>query len=195
MTKVLGLMGSPRAGQHTDTMLQTLLHGATAAGAVTERLSVANLSIKPCQSCYACAKLGHCVVKDQMQHVYKKLAEADVIVLASPLYFFGLSAQLKALVDRCQVCWSRQNELQLPPLDPVKRRIGFFLASGGAPNRGGTNFDPAIAIAKVFFIALGAEYAGEMVIANTDTIALADRPEDLDKLHALGQSLVQEVLG
>jgi len=112
-------------------MLQALLEGAATAGAETEQLSVASLSIKPCQSCYACAKLGQCVIKDEMQQVYVRLAEADVIVLASPLYFFGLSAQVKALVDRCQLYWSRQNALQLPPLEPVKPRLGLFLASGG----------------------------------------------------------------
>ncbi len=193
MTKVLGLMGSPRKGQHTDAMLQALLAGATATGAETEQVPVANLGIKPCQSCYACAKLGHCVIKDEMQAVYSKLAEADVIVLASPLYFFGLSAQLKALVDRCQVYWSRQNELKLPPLEPQKRRLGFFLASGGAPNKNGTNFDPAIAIAKVFFMALGVEYAGEMIIANTDKVRIADSPDELSKLQAKGRSLVEQV--
>lgn len=193
MSKVLGLLGSPRRDQNTDSLLAASLAGAKAAGADCLQLHIADLAIAPCFSCYACARTGHCLVDDEMQAVYDQMAQADVILLASPLYFSGVSAQMKALIDRCQVGWSRQNALQLPALTPEQRRLGAFLCTGGAPNRGGNNFLPAIATAKLCFQALQVEYRGDLVAADTDRSQVADRPELLAEARALGARLVQEV--
>lgn len=191
MPKVLGLMGSPRRECHTDELLEACLTGTRSAGATTEKLYIDSLAISPCSSCYACARLGHCVVDDDMQVVYSQLAESDIILLASPLYFFGISAQLKALIDRGQVFWSRQNKLGLPALLPEKQRVGAFLCTGGAPNRSGNNFAPAVSTAKVFFQALQVQFVAELAAADTDQNAVKDRPELLKEARALGERLVK----
>lgn len=193
MTRVLGLLGSPRLGRNTDTLLDACLAGAAAAGAETSKLAVANLTIKPCLSCYACARTGECAVKgDEMQSVYAELARADVILLASPLYFGGVSAQLKAVIDRAQLFWSRQNDLKLPALLPSKRRLGALICTGGAPNRSGNNFLPAIATAKLWFQALEVEWQGELAAANTDRLPVPDRTDLLEQGKQLGVRLMQE---
>lgn len=193
MIRVLGLLGSPRLGRNTDTLLDACLAGAEAAGAETNKLAVASLAVKPCLSCYACARTGECAVKgDEMQSVYAELALADVILLASPLYFGGVSAQLKAVIDRAQLFWSRQNDLKLPALVPSKRRLGALVCTGGAPNRAGNNFMPAIATAKLWFQALEVEWQGELTVANTDHLPVSDRAELLEQGRQLGSRLVQE---
>ncbi len=194
MIRVVGLLGSPRVGRNTDTLLAACLAGAAAAGAQTTKLAVASLAIKPCLSCYACARTGECAVKgDEMSTVYAELAQADIILLASPLYFGGVSAQLKAVIDRAQLFWSRQNDLKLPALLPSKQRLGALICTGGAPNRAGNNFLPAIATAKLWFQALEVEWQGEFTAANTDRQPVSDRTDLLEQGSQLGAKLVQKV--
>lgn len=130
-----------------------------------------------------------------MQSVYSELAQADIILLASPLYFAGVSAQLKAVIDRAQLFWSRQNDLHLPALLPSKPRLGALVCTGGAPNRAGNNFAPAVATAKLWFQALEVAWQGELTAANTDRAPVSDRADLLEQAKQLGASLVQEVAG
>ncbi len=107
--KTLGIAGSPRRGGNTEMLLDRFLAGAESAGAAVEKVVAARLKIAGCVACDGCWEDGHCVVQDDFQAVYEKLVAADVIVLAAPLYFWSLPAQLKALIDRAvsvgaQVC-------------------------------------------------------------------------------------------
>lgn len=100
--KVVGLAGSPRVGGNSDLLLDQWLAGAKSSGADVEKVYLDRLSINPCRACSACRRPGApgCVVKDDMQSLYDKLVAADVWVLATPVYFWGPSAQLKLVVDR-----------------------------------------------------------------------------------------------
>lgn len=191
MKRAFAVLGSPRSESQTGIALQALLSGVRRAGGATELYSLRGKTVSPCLSCYACAKTGLCHLQDNMQDIYAEFAKADVIILASPLYFLGLSAQLKAVVDRGQVCFCRSQDLNLDPLEPVKTRKGFFLATGGAPNRPGNNFDPAVATVKLFFSALKAEYAGEYLIADTDDSPVETRTALLKELEQIGYDLIE----
>lgn len=100
--KILVINGSPKAIGNTGILVAHFIQGAQEAGHVTTRLDVGSLNIKPCMGCNACQKgLGSpCVQTDDMAMVYQTLKEADVVVIASPLYWMQFSAQLKALMDR-----------------------------------------------------------------------------------------------
>lgn len=100
MKKVIGFVGSPRKGGNTETLVAEVLRGAASVGAKTELVSLAKAKIAPCRACDGCRKGGRCQVEDEMQPLYDKLLEADVIVLGTPIYFWGPSAQAKAFVDR-----------------------------------------------------------------------------------------------
>ena len=98
--KVLGLVGSPRIGGNTEILVSEVLRGAEESGASVERIALNNLNISGCQGCDVCRKLKRCRLQDDMQPLYDKLLAADALVLGTPIYFWGPSAQLKAFVDR-----------------------------------------------------------------------------------------------
>ena len=98
--KVIGFVGSPRKGGNTETLVAEVLRGAASVGAETEQVSLAKARISPCRACDGCRRGKRCQLEDEMQPLYDKLLEADVIVLGTPIYFWGPSAQAKAFVDR-----------------------------------------------------------------------------------------------
>lgn len=101
--KVLVLLGSPRKKGNSAILADKIAKGARSAGARVETLFIHGMKISPCKSCYACQKPNSkgCSIKDDMQTVYKKLREADAWVIASPVYWFTMSAQTKLWMDRC----------------------------------------------------------------------------------------------
>lgn len=106
MKKVLILSGSPRKGGNSDLLCDELMRGAKEKGHDVEKIRVAEKKIGYCLGCYYCQKSGGvCAVKDDMAEVLQKMIDADVIVLSSPVYFYSIDAQLKAVIDRTVARW------------------------------------------------------------------------------------------
>lgn len=104
--KILILSGSPRKGGNSDLLCDEFMKGATEAGNIVEKINVAQKNIAPCKGCYYCKKSGgKCVTHDDMADILQKMIDADVIVLASPVYFYSVCAQLKAVIDRTVARW------------------------------------------------------------------------------------------
>lgn len=101
MSNIAVLIGSPRKGGNTDTLAHSFVDGAKKNHRV-EVISVANIKVNGCTGCNFCyADENHrCMQKDGMQEIYEKLADADIIVIATPIYFYGVSSQLKCVIDR-----------------------------------------------------------------------------------------------
>ncbi|MBN1613476.1 MAG: flavodoxin family protein [Deltaproteobacteria bacterium] len=101
--KVIVLMGSPRKKGNSAILAQQIVRGAEGAGAKVETVYLHGMKIAPCKSCYACQKRNSkgCAIKDDMQTLYKKLLKSDCWVIASPVYWFTMSAQVKLFLDRC----------------------------------------------------------------------------------------------
>ena len=99
---VLILSGSPRKGGNTELLVEAFVKGASQKHHV-EVVSVNDYKVNPCMGCNACfkSKDNTCAQKDDMPLIYEKMAHADMLVIASPVYFYGLSAQLKTVIDRC----------------------------------------------------------------------------------------------
>lgn len=97
---VLIISASPRKGGNSDTLCDQFAKGAQEVGNHVEKLRLAELHINYCSACYACKKLGHCVKQDDMAMVIDKMKASDVIVLATPVYFYTMNAQLKTVIDR-----------------------------------------------------------------------------------------------
>ena len=186
--KVLGLMGSPRTQSNTDLMLDRALEGAREAGAETEKVLVSKLEISPCLEIYACAKDGNCPIKDDMLPLYDKLVEVDHVILASPIFFYSITAQAKALVDRSQALWARKHGLGMYRDDERERRGGFI--SVGA-TRGEKLFDGAVLTVKYFFDAVNVKYFGDVLVRGIDDKAqIIQHPSALQHAFRLGQQLV-----
>ena len=188
--KVLGLFGSPRRGGNTEILLEEALKGAEREGAEIERLYLSALTITPCTECHGCDDTGACVILDEMQKIYPKLLEADIIILASPIFFYGVTAWAKALIDRSQALWAKRYLVKDPSMGKEgKRKKGFFISVGAT--KGQRVFEGAILTAKYFFDALNAEYAGELVFRGVDGKAeISKHPEALQQAREAGRRLV-----
>jgi len=189
--KVLGLFGSPRKGGNTELLLEEALKGAEREGAEVERLHLTDFTITPCKECHGCDQTGECVILDDMQKIYPKLLEADIIILASPIFFYGVTAWAKALIDRCQAFWSRKYLVKHPSLGKEgKKRKGFFISAGGT--KGKRVFEGAILTAKYFFDVLNADYVGELVFQEVDAQGdILKHPDAIQQAFEVGRKLVQ----
>lgn len=98
--KVLGIVCSPRKGGNTEALVEEALAGAKDLGAEIEMVSVADKNIAPCDGCESCVTTGKCKVEDDMQVLYSQLLEADGIIFGTPVYYWGMAAQAKIVVDR-----------------------------------------------------------------------------------------------
>lgn len=190
--KVLGMAGSPRHGGNTDLLLEQLMAGAANSGAQTETLEVAKMHIAPCLHCDGCLAEGKCVIDDEMQLVYPKLREADRLVIASPMFFMGLTAQTKAWIDRCQALWALKYVLKESiALNSAGERKGFFLSVGGT---GFSHlFDAAMPTIKSLFAVIDVKYAGALTFARVDQKgAITEHPTALADAFEAGKALVAD---
>ncbi len=98
--KILAISGSPHADGNTVTLLNQAIKGVQVEGGEGELFSVAGKTIQPCEGCGACSEKGICKIKDDMQPLIKKMLEADGIIFGTPVYFWDVTAQSKAIIDR-----------------------------------------------------------------------------------------------
>jgi arsenate reductase len=182
---ILGLQGSPRKKGNTNFLLTTFLQAAEQRGAATRIISVAESNILPCKEYVVCEKKGTCPIDDDMAgEIYGLLRQAEVVVLASPIFFYNMTSQLKALVDRCQVFWARKYRLKLS--DPLKAtRRGYLLSV--AATRGKTLFDGLQLTTKYFFDAIDARFDGSLVYRGMEG------PKDMANHPTVGEDVDQAV--
>ena len=186
--KVLGIMGSPRIKGNTDLLLEEALKGAKSQGAEVEKIVVDKLKISPCKEYLGCFKDGNCVIRDDMDDIYPKLLGAHVVIIASPMFFYGVSSQGKALIDRCQALWARKHILKQSL--PNSGRKGAFIAVGAT--KGKRLFEGAILTVKYFFEAIGVEYADELLIRGVDARGeIKEHPIALSDAFELGKRVIQ----
>lgn len=98
--KVLGIVGSPRRGGNTETLVDEVLNSAKEGGAVTTKVILNKLNILPCQACNTCGKIGKCIQEDDMKDILKHMRDSHTWVLGTPVYWWGPTAQFKAFLDR-----------------------------------------------------------------------------------------------
>jgi multimeric flavodoxin WrbA len=191
--KVLGLYGSPRREGNSEVLMKAFLQGAAETGAAVEEIFLREQKISPCMEIYHCFKDGTCPIKDDMRGVYDKLLEADVVALASPVFFYSVSAQAKAMIDRTQALWARRYVLKDD--FPGGNRQGVLLSTGAT--RGRLLFVGSRLVAKYFFDAINVRYAAELLVRGVDEKgAINGRPEVLEEARDLGRRLGRgEVMG
>jgi multimeric flavodoxin WrbA len=179
-------MGSPRIGGNTDLLLDEALKGAQSAGAETEKINVDRLKITACKEIYHCLEDGTCPLKDDMTGLYDKIIAADAIIIATPIFFYTVSAQLLAFISRCQALWSRKYVLKNMDI-PVKR--GAFIAVGAT--KGANLFEGPKLTISYFFKAINAEKKEELLIRSVDKKGeIKEHPDYLAQAFELGKRLV-----
>jgi multimeric flavodoxin WrbA len=164
---VLVFLGSPRKKGNSEILTNAMLEGVRQAGGSPEIIRLCDLEISPCISCGGCDKTGKCVVEDDMIPLLKKIIVTDKVILASPIYFYGITAQAKAFVDRTQALWNRKRLMQKSGewTDNPDRK-GFFISV--AATKGSKIFEGAILTMRYAFDAMGMEYAGDFLATGPD---------------------------
>ena len=189
--KVVGIVGSPRKGMNTDTLVTKVLEGAQSIGAETEKIYLNELEIKPCQACDKSPAPDYCFYKDVMETIYSTLETADALVIGTPAYYDSISSQLKLLIDRSN-CLSDMIRL---PDDKVifksrvaKKKKGVFIWVADSSR----NPEHALAMIKLWCKDANVELVETMIVTDSDRGEGARKREDLlHKAFELGTSLVQ----
>lgn len=190
---VLAIYGSPRRSGNSATLLGECLRGVANWTDNIDRVFLRDLEISPCLEIYACAKTGRCAIRDDFDLLVPKLEQADLVILASPIMFYAVSAHTKALMDRCQAFWVKRYWLK-EPINPDKlRRKGVFISVGAT--KGKRLFDGAILSARYFFDALDIEMAATLCFGGLDAAGdVLQHPEYLQQAYDLGVSLWDVVM-
>ena len=184
MTKVVGFVGSPRKGANTDVLVRAVLAGAAEAGAQTEAYYLNELDIKGCQACEACKERQHCVLEDDMQPLYKAIAEADAVVIGSPIYAAYLTGQTKLFLDR----WYAFFDRELISRMPKDKRFALIVTYG---DEGDDVYSAAIdSLTPIIQLTSPASIETLVFPGTKDKDSAARNPDILRRAHELGRRLV-----
>ena len=184
---ILGINGSPRIGGNTDILLDKALDGARVKGADIEKIILNTLKFSPCQECKNTRDDGICIIEDDMQLVYKKVKKADAIILASPLFFGSLTAQMKMMIDRFQCVWKAKYIYKKDIFE--KGRNGAFISVAASRRR--DFFNNAKSIVRNFFKVISVDYKEELFCQGVDEKGeILKHPEFLKKSFKLGKKIV-----
>ena len=157
--EIISVYGSPRRKGNTAILMKEAVRGARDAGAAVEEFVLRDLKISPCLEIYACKEQGECAIKDDFQMLRDKILSAKGLIIASPVFFYSVSAHTKIMMDRFQSLWVRKYWIDKMPYDQrVFKRKGLFISVGAT--QGKMLFDGVVLSMKYFFdtldMALGA---------------------------------------
>ena len=189
--KILAFNGSPRRGGNTQILLEEAVKGAKEQGAEVTVYNLNNLQLKPCQHCGGCDETGRCVIQDDMQSIHDAIRVSDRIIVASPIFFFSVSAQTKIVIDRCQAFWAEKYLRKRPiPPGPYGRK-GLLILVGGmkrdAKNKG---FECAEATTRSFFRTVNVQQHATLTFDSIDEKgAIREHPTALKEAYEKGKDL------
>ncbi|MCK4260283.1 MAG: flavodoxin family protein [Halanaerobiales bacterium] len=195
MLKVLMIFGSPRQKGNSQKILEYILKGITSTQGDVEvqRIFLGTLDISPCIACDRCQRQLGCVLKDDMQPLYNLFNETDLVIVASPIYFNSISAQLKGMVDRCQAIWTSKYVHQKSIINRQKYRLGVFVATAGNPEKS-AEFEPSIRVMDLFLKSINTHYYKNLFVDNIDKEPVVTRPEILNQGYQLGVDMIKKFI-
>lgn len=195
MTKIAAIYGSPRRNGNTATLLKSLIEGAVAAGADVDEIVLRDYEISPCLEIYGCKNNGACVIKDDFQAVRDRVLACDGVIVATPIFFYTVSAHLKLFMDRCQSLWVKKYWIDKTPYNQwTPKRQGLVIAVGATKGR--KLFDGMMLTMKYFFDVLDTALWDSLLIRGLDFQgdALA-HPEHLEAAYRLGEGFARALSG
>lgn len=181
--QVMILNGSPRSNGNTNSLAEALMRGAEKAGHTTKKFNIRGMKISPCLGCYQCVagKGNPCVQKDDMQQIYDALEQADVVVFASPLYWWHFTAPMKKVIDRILALTAVKG------IDILKKETALLIAAEDARAE---NFEQ---IVPYYQICLGKNLnwkdRGMILAGGVNMPGDVEKTDYLQKAEALGASL------
>jgi multimeric flavodoxin WrbA len=193
MVKIVAIYGSPRRDGNSAALLRQAVAGAREEDAGVEEIFLRDYKISPCLEIYNCIKTGECAIRDDFPKILEKLEESDGIMLASPIFFYSVSAHTKIFMDRCQSLWVRKYWInQHPHGQTTEKRLGLFISTGAT--HGKKLFDGALLTVKYFFDVLDTALYQTVLCRGIDRKGEIERvPESLTEAHEAGRQLVRAV--
>ncbi|BBB91186.1 MAG TPA: flavodoxin family protein [Methylomusa anaerophila] len=186
--KVAAFLGSPRTGGNNAVLLDEVIRGVNrSANAEVQRFVLNQANIYPCQACNSCTHTGRCVRRDDMDLIYTALDDCDLFLLAAPIFFSGLSAQAKMMIDRCQPYWAAKY-VRKQDLFAGRKRWGSLISTCGQA-ASLNQFAGALQVMNTFYLMLGLTKADNLFLANIDEQPAAGRTDELARAYRLGQQL------
>ncbi len=188
--KVIAFLGSPRQQGNTELLLNETLKGIEEEEHEVILFRPSQMNISPCLNCGECEQTGECIIDDDMAEVYRAIKEGDRFILASPIFFFGLSAQIKTLIDRCQALWCEKYLLKRPIPEGAYGRRGLLLMVGGMKREIG--FECGNATATAFFRTINVPEHETLYYKEVDAKgAIKEHPTALKDAYEAGKRLVK----
>lgn len=189
MSRIVAIYGSPRRRGNTAALLGEAVRGAAEAGVEVHEVVLRDLKMSPCLEIYGCKKDGRCVIQDDFQPLLERLETAEAVMLASPIFFYTVSAHTKILMDRCQSLWVRKYWVEDPAARAAApRRPGLFIAAGAT--RGRRLFDGTLLTVRYFFDVLDLELWRHLCYRGLDHEGeAAGHTEYLSEAYQAGRNL------
>ena len=193
MAQIVAIYGSPRRRGNTATLLKHAVQGAVDAGAQVDEIILRDLKISPCLEIYACKKEGRCAIKDDFQQVVDQILSAKGLILASPIFFYTVSAHTKILMDRCQSLWVKKYWIDKVPFGQWEpKRRGLFISVGAT--KGKKLFDGTLLTVKYFFDVLDTELYRSLLYRGMDFEGdVLKYPEYLEEAYEAGKALAKAI--
>ena len=195
MKKNLAIYGSPRRKGNTSLLLDHAVQGALDTGAQVEKIVLRDLKISPCLEIYGCKEIGRCVIQDDFQKIYDQLLASQGLMIASPIFFYTVSAHTKILMDRCQSLWVKRYWIDKIPYGQVKpERKGLFISVGAT--KGKRLFEGTLLTLKYFFDILDAELWKALLYRELDFEGdVLKHPEYLQEAYETGKEFALALRG
>ena len=193
MAQIVAIYGSPRRRGNTATLLNHAVKGAADAGAQVDEIILRDLKMSPCLEIYACKKEGKCAIKDDFQNVVDQILSADGLILASPIFFYTVSAHTKILMDRCQSLWVKKYWIDKVPFGQWEpKRKGLFISAGAT--KGKKLFNGVLLTVKYFFDVLDMELFGSLLYRGLEFEEdVLTHPEYLEEAYGAGKALAKAI--
>ncbi len=167
MVKLCAVFGSPRRKGNTALLLKKAIEGAKDAGAEVTEIVLRDKKMSPCLEIYGCRDTGKCVIKDDFHEIADQMLESNGVMLASPIFFYSVSAHTKMLIDRCQSLWMKKYHIEKADRNNwIPKRKGLFLSLGAT--NGKKLFDGPLLTVRYFFDVLDMELYKSLLYRGID---------------------------
>jgi multimeric flavodoxin WrbA len=191
MSRLLAIHGSPRRKGNTALLLHEAVRGAREAGGEVEEVFLRDLKMSPCLEIYGCKKTGRCIIQDDFQRIRDLLLSSQGIMLASPIFFYTVSAHTKILMDRCQSLWVKKYWIEKTPFgkrDTAKKAL--FISVGAT--KGKRLFDGVLLTVRYFLDTFDAELWKSLLYRGLDFEGdVLKHPEYLEEAYKAGNEMAR----
>ena len=195
MIRLCAVYGSPRRKGNTSILLKKAVEGARDAGAEVNEIILRDKKISPCLEIYGCKDSGKCVINDDFHEIVDQILDSNGLILASPIFFYSLSAHTKMLIDRCQSLWMKKYYIEKADRKNwVPKRKGLFISLGAT--NGKKLFEGSLLTVRYFFDVLDMKLHNSLLYRGIDLEGeIMDYPQYLEDAYQAGRDLVEAIQG